>query len=157
MRITICLVALILMISGCSSTNEEPVDNTIVVINKNQQVQEIPFESRLGQAMLVFEGSGVDCIILVRGLKPKGTYTISLVGDNGDSPGVRFGPKENLKLRVGTLTDETNFTPNSEGEIFVSMRMPITILEGSKEMFFQINSTRDKEIMRTTSFAVQKR
>jgi len=150
--------ALSVFLAGCSempTTSEKTSNDEVIQITKSQQLQELTFENGSGRALLIFEENGAECLIFAEGLNPKETYTISLVGDNGASPGVMFGPIENVKLRIGFLEDEIMFKPNTEGELFVSMRNPMRILTAAKkEMYFKIESENKKRTMKTSSFLV---
>ncbi|MDQ0874319.1 hypothetical protein QFZ77_002978 [Paenibacillus sp. V4I3] len=160
MRQLLVVVALLVVSTGCSNTEstiEKTTKNEVLNLPKSQQLQELPFESGIGRAIIIFEESGADCIIYAKGLNPGEKYTISLVVDNGVSPGVIFGPIENVKMKVGSLEDEVMFKPNSEGELFVSMRNPIRLFTVAKEeLFFKIESENKKVIMKTVPFLVNK-
>ncbi|MBT2289263.1 hypothetical protein J7E73_08970 [Paenibacillus albidus] len=154
------VVAVLLVVSSGCSTNEstrEKTNNEVLKVSSSQQLQELTFESGVGRAIIVFEEGIADCIIYAKGLNPEEKYTISLIGDHGASSGVIFGPIENIKMRVGSLEEEVMFKPNSEGELFVSMRNPIRIFTAAKEeLFFKIESENKKVIMKTSSFLVNK-
>lgn len=139
---------LIFLLSGCS--------NSIVRIGKDQEVREIPFTNGDGHAIVVVERNAVDCMIVADGLKAGEKYTIVLDSDKGRS-GVTFGPKENVDLRVGTLQDDIYFVPNSEGELFVSMRNPVRMFEGIKEQQFEIKDRKEKIVMKTKPFQLEQR
>lgn len=163
MRIFLVLSTLLLLsLTSCSKSAEKLVENpistksTLIQVVDKQQIQDIPFENGQGLVMVVFDqdSASADCIVVARGLKPEEEYKISLIGDNG---GVLFGPKENVQIRVGTLEGEVTFRPNSEGELFVSMRNPTRILTEAKELIFKIETKDNKEFTRTISFVVNKR
>ncbi|MGM0880727.1 MAG: hypothetical protein ACQEXQ_06745 [Bacillota bacterium] len=160
MRQLLIVAALLVVSTGCSNTEstlERTRKNEVLKLSKPQQLQELPFESGIGRAIIIFEESGADCIIYAKGLNPREKYTISLVVDNGLSSGVMFGPIENVKMRVGSLEDEVMFKPNSEGELFVSMRNPIRFFTAAnEELFFKIESENKKVIMKTVPFLVHK-
>lgn len=160
MRQLLVVVTFLVVSTGCSeteSTLEKTTINEVLKLTNPQQLQELTFESGVGRAVMIFEEGGVDCIIYAKELNPVEKYTISLVGDNGTSPGVMFGPIENVKMRVGSLESEVMFKPNSEGELFVSMRNPIRIFTAAKEgLFFKIESENKKVIMKTAPFLVNR-
>jgi len=152
--LSLCL-ALLFVLAGCSGGTDKPKGGAIQIAS-NQQVQEIPFQSGLGQAIVVMEGSAVDCLIVARGLNPSETYRIKLIGDDGASPGVMFGPQANVNVRAGTLEGEVDFKPNAAGELFVSMRNPIRMFEGAKSLSFQIHDKKDNAVVRSASFSLKK-
>ncbi|WP_155972018.1 hypothetical protein [Paenibacillus sp. Soil522] len=158
MRQLLVISAFLVVSTGCADTEptlERTTKDEVLKLSIPQQFHELPFESGLGRAIVIFEESGADCIIYVKGLNPGERYTISLVV--GLSSGVMFGPKENVKIRVGSLEDEVKFKPNPKGELFVSMRNPIRFFTAAKEeLFFKIESENKKEIMKTVPFLLNK-
>ncbi len=148
------VVALLAVFSGCSnseSTLEQTTESEVLQATKPQQLQELAFETGVGRAIIIFEEGIADCIIYAKGVNLKEKYRISLIVDNGDSPGVMFGPKENVETRVGSLEGEVTFKPNSEGELFVSMRNPIGMFTAAKEEFFFRIESEDKKVRINTS------
>ncbi len=154
------IVALFIFFAGCSeksSMQENTAKDEVLKITKSQQLQELTFVDGISRAIIIFEDDAADILIYAKGLDSNVKYRISLIGDNGASPGVMFGPIENVKLRVGSLEDEVMFKPNSEGELFMSMRNPIRILTAAKkELYFKIESENKKVNMKTSSFLVNK-
>jgi hypothetical protein len=156
-RIIILLLGFGLLLTGCS--NKASV--TEIGIFK---AEDIPFEDGSGRVTIAFEDiildDGVsidgiiDVIVLAKGLKPTANYEVSLKGDNNQ--GVVFGPKENVKIRFGTMVGETSFQPNEQGELYVSMKNPLRIISKAKEVRVVVLEE-GKEVLRTEPFIVSKK
>ena len=151
--IIIILLGFGLVLTGCSK--EESVTEV-----RAYMAEDIPLEDGSGRVTIAFEqiiddtieDGIIDVIVLVKGLKPTANYEISLVGDN--SEGVVFGPKENVELRFGTMVGETLFQPNEQGELYVSMKNPLRIING-KEVRVYV-SENGKEFLSSQPFMVSK-
>ncbi|MEK3976581.1 hypothetical protein MKZ20_16855 [Psychrobacillus sp. FSL K6-2684] len=152
--IIIILLGFGLVLTGCS--NEESVTEV-----KAYMAEDIPLEDGSGRVTIAFEqiiddstieDGIIDVIVLVKGLKPTANYEISLGGDN--SEGVVFGPKENVEVRFGTMVGGTLFQPNEQGELYVSMKNPLRIING-KEVRVYV-SENGKEVLSSQPFMVSK-
>ncbi|MDF2066774.1 hypothetical protein [Bacillus sp. Cr_A10] len=118
--------------------------------------EDIPFEDGTGRVTVAFEAIDdstiedgiIDVIVLAKGLKPTGNYEISLGG-------VVFGPEENVEIRFGTMVGGTLFQPNEQGELYVSMKNPLRIIDGKEVRV--IVSENGKEVLRTQPFIVSKK
>ncbi|WP_248924061.1 hypothetical protein [Paenibacillus hamazuiensis] len=151
------LAAVCVTAAGGCANPEPPPKMGILTVKKSQEMQELAFDNGNGRAVVIFEGPGVDCIVYASGLNPKEKYTISLWADDGSSPGVMWGPEENVKIRVGSLEGDTLFKPNSEGELYVSMLNPIRMFTGAKEkLHFEIKSEDKRFVTKSASFLLQK-
>lgn len=152
--IIIILLGFGLVLTGCS--NEESVTEVTAYM-----AEDIPLEDGSGRVTIAFEqiiddssieDGIIDVIVLAKGLKPTANYEISLEGDN--SVGVVFGPKENVELRFGTMVGGTLFQPNEQGELYVSMKNPLRIING-KEVRVYV-SENGKEVLSSQLFVVSK-
>ncbi len=152
--IIIILLGFGLVLTGCS--NEESVTEVTAYM-----AEDIPLEDGSGRVTIAFEqiiddssieDGIIDVIVLAKGLKPTANYEISLEGDN--SEGVVFGPKENVELRFGTMVGGTLFQPNEQGELYVSMKNPLRIING-KEVRVYV-SENGKEVLSSQLFMVSK-
>lgn len=151
--IIIILLGFGLVLTGCSK--EESVTEV-----RAYMAEDIPLEDGSGRVTIAFEqiiddtieDGIIDVIVLVKGLKPTANYEISLGGDN--SEGVVFGPKENVEVRFGTMVGGTLFQPNEQGELYVSMKNPLRIING-KEVRVYV-SENGKEVLSSQPFMVSK-
>ena len=151
--ISIILLGFGLVLTGCS--NEESVTEV-----RAYMAEDIPLKDGSGRVTIAFEqmiddtieDGIIDVIVLVKGLKPTANYEISLGGDN--SEGVVFGPKENVEVRFGTMVGGTLFQPNEQGELYVSMKNPLRIING-KEVRVYV-SENGKEVLSSQLFMVSK-
>ena len=154
--VVIILLGLGLLLTGCS--NEESVTEVGAYM-----AEDIPFEDGTGRVTIAFEepildegkiADGlIDVIVLAKGLKPNANYEISLGRDANQ--GVVFGPKENVELRFGNIVGETLFQPNEQGELYVSMKNPLRVIDGKEVRV--IVSENGKEVLRTQPFIVSKK
>lgn len=143
------------LLTGCS--NEASVTEVGAYM-----AEDIPFEDGPGRVTIAFEDiiddgtiddGIIDVIVLAKGLKPTAKYKISLGGDNNQ--GVAFGPEENVEIRFGTMVGATLFQPNEQGELYVSMKNPLRIINGKEVRV--IVSENGKEVLRTQPFIVSKK
>ena len=153
--VVIILLGLGLLLTGCS--NEESVTEVGAYM-----AEDIPFEDGPGRVTIAFEAiiddsmiddGIIDVIVLAKGLKPNANYEISLGRDANQ--GVVFGPKENVELRFGNIVGETLFQPNEQGELYVSMKNPLRVIDGKEVRV--IVSENGKEVLRTQPFIVSKK
>ncbi|MFB5089677.1 hypothetical protein PGC35_21250 [Psychrobacillus sp. PGGUH221] len=143
-----------LLLTGCS--NEASITEVGAYM-----AEDIPFEDGTGRVTVAFEAIDdstiddgiIDVIVLAKGLKPTANYEISLGGDNYE--GVVFGPEENVEIRFGTMVGGTLFQPNEQGELYVSMKNPLRIIDGKEVRV--IVSENGKEVLRTQPFIVSKK
>lgn len=152
--ISIILLGFGLVLTGCS--NEESVTEV-----RAYMAEDIPLKDGSGRVTIAFEqiiedstfeDGIIDVIVLVKGLKPTANYEISLGGDN--SEGVVFGPKENVEVRFGTMVGGTLFQPNEQGELYVSMKNPLRIIDGKEARVYV--SENGKEVLSSQLFMVSK-
>ncbi|MCM3711013.1 hypothetical protein [Sporosarcina luteola] len=143
-----------LLLTGCS--NETSITEVGVYT-----AEDIPLEEGEGRVTIAFEetilddgmvADGlIDVIVLAKGLKPNANYEISL-GENNH--GVVFGPEENVELRFGTMVGETLFQPNEQGELYVSMKNPLRVINENEVRVIVLEN--GKEVLRTQPFIVSK-
>lgn len=151
----IILLGFGLLLTGCSN-------GASVTEVGAYMAEDIPFEDGTGRVTIVYEeiiddstidDGIIDVIVLAKGLTPTGNYEISLGGDNNG--GVVFGPEENVEIRFGTMVGGTLFQPNEQGELYVSMKNPLRIIDGKEVRV--IVSENGKEVLRTQPFIVSKK
>lgn len=147
-RIIIILLGLGLFVTGCS--NEEAVMEV-----EAYTAEDVPFEEGTGRVTItfedLFEGDGaIDIIVLAKGLKPTGNYEITL-GESREQ-GILFGPEANVEIRFGTMNGETSFQPNEQGELYVSMKNPLRVMDGKEIRVFV--SEDGKEVLISEPFRV---
>ncbi len=148
------MAAFLLVLTGCSTTTAQKPKTELVQLEVNR-AEDLPFNSGSGRATVVFEETGIiDILVLAKGLNPEKTYEITLVKDSRDV--VIFGPKENMKIRFGTMVGETLFKPNPKGELFVSMRNPLRMAEDGTELKIKVTTKEGKEILTSASFVIKK-
>lgn len=141
--------------AGCSLSNDsenmEVELNESIQINENQQLQILPFVNGEGNVTIIFEDSNsADFIVTATGLDPKELYQIVLEG------GMVFGPEENVRIRVGSLNNETDFSPNAEGELWVSMVNPVRLIQAKEGLKFKITNDKNQVVMNTRLFHINK-
>lgn len=143
------------LLTGCSK------EASVIEVGA-YMAEDIPFEDGTGRVTIAFEDliddgtiddGVIDVIVLAKGLKPTANYKISLGGDNNQ--GVAFGPEENVEIRFGTMVGATLFQPNEQGELYVSMKNPLRIINGKEVRV--IVSEKGKEVLRTQPFIVSKK
>lgn len=153
MRRVIIIFLLLMLISGCSSSADgEHIQTEVgepISINENQQLQILPFINGEGNVTIILEDpNSADFIVTAEGLDPKERYQIVLEG------GMMFGPEDNVRVRVGSLNNETEFSSNAEGELWVSMVNPLRLIQGKDGLVFRILNDKNQTVMSTRSFYV---
>ncbi|MEI4771953.1 hypothetical protein WAX74_20335 [Psychrobacillus sp. FJAT-51614] len=155
MRSIIIILLCFGLLCGCSN------ESSVIEVGA-YMAEDIPFENGVGRVTIAFEAiiddssiddGIIDIIVLAKGLKSTANYEISLGGENNE--GVVFGPKENVDIRFGSMVGETLFQPNEQGELFVSMKNPLRIINGKEVRV--IVSENGKEVLRTQPFIVSKK
>ncbi|MFC6333076.1 hypothetical protein ACFP56_10610 [Paenibacillus septentrionalis] len=66
-----------------------------------------------------------------------------------------FGPEENVDIKLGKIDGETNFIPNSKGELFVSMKNPERLFLETNELKLVIKE-KESEVIVNAPFIIKR-
>lgn len=142
-------VLFITALTGCSAKDtQEPIEVT------TGQAVEVPFTDGDGRLTVAYnENQIIDLLVLVKELDPIRNYSINFVKD--EQVILIFGPEENVDIKLGKIDGETNFIPNSKGELFVSMKNPERLFLEANELKLVIKE-KESEVIVSAPFIIKR-
>lgn len=141
---------MILLCLGCSNTNHKLTEITLI---EPDQVHDVLFTDHPGRVTIIFNASeSLDFVVWVSNLNPAVKYEISVVANEGN--GVMFGPEDNLDIKLGSLVEDTQLSPNNRGELYVSMLNPKRIFTGSDEVKIVVSNVDGAIVAESAPFRI---
>ncbi|WP_335871805.1 hypothetical protein [Bacillus sp. 2205SS5-2] len=154
MRIFFVLVVIVLLYSGCSSTEKTTSSDKAVAVNP-YETAELSFDADVGNIVVVYDAQQYEngrfkVIISLRNLDPAKMYSVTLEREGGGF--VAFGPKHNVEIQVGSIRGDTFFQPNANGDLAITVENPVRILSREKEAKIMIKEKDSSEPFSSSSF-----
>lgn len=119
---------------------------------KENSSSNVLFENGLENAMVDYKDGVINLSVYAIGLDRNSYYEIHL--DRAGDGVLVFGPEANVNINYGSLKNETNFYPNQDGILSVSMINPVRMMVGAKELRLIITDKNGDVVLKTKPFQI---